>query len=770
MIFLRFVKHFRLDASGSIFILAALLIPMCVILVAGAIEYSRINSTKSQLDSYALIASQQGTNAARIALSQVTNPQQTDINNAISTGTTAANNAFTQMAAKVKSATATPTSTGAFNSTSNVINVNLNYTAQFNFVFKFMSTVFGSSFAGKNNTNLTVAVQRGLADGTELLHEDFQLGNNNYQTGFNYNGTSFPAWKTTNTWMSGNAHTMMQYGDATGPTGKGVLALNDYGNTSISTPINFPANGAYELRYWYHSETHYSQLSPGYLCGSTNADVSNDWTSFSSNLKFTNTNATTLGWIAAYTSNYPAQQNRIAVYLDPATSTTTPPSNISPTTNGLIDVCTYSENWIQRSVMINITTTGTYWLTFQSEKGTSGSGGMLSTVQVCFTACAGSVAEPNPYKRIEVGNNNAPYVFYDGFNQGNRNVTSWAYQSPIQDGTEFQYQTIYNISNMSSNSLADITLRTYNFPVNIFTPQGTYQYNSIGGIDTTTFSNPWVAAPLDMFFPATLSTNFQGGPPPSSSYTSGYRSFEKKVFLTPGYYLVSYTNSFSSGLAFGNLPSTSTTYCTDDPDTYGTLTQQQLYKDFPSLASNPYWGRSSPGTSYDDVNVSMGHDQLVTHYARTASIYNVSVYYAYSMVAPDVSLGNVAYNSIHYCNYVHAIYFPFQSLIKIQKPNYYWLLFRGAADGYIMPNIEFFYPIINNISILPIAGLTQATDSSIYNNINYTNNTITNRNWTITPYPSTKNLKVHAIAVPDPQPGTSIDLSRNGYTYSITAQ
>jgi Flp pilus assembly protein TadG len=159
MIFLRFVKHFRLDASGSIFILAALLIPMAVMVVAGAIEYSRINSTKSQLDSYALIASQQGTNAARIALSQVTNPQQTDIKNAISTGTTAANNAFTQMAAKVKSATATPTSTGAFNSTTNVINVNLNYTAQFNFVFKFMSTVFGSNFSGKNNTNLTVAVQ-----------------------------------------------------------------------------------------------------------------------------------------------------------------------------------------------------------------------------------------------------------------------------------------------------------------------------------------------------------------------------------------------------------------------------------------------------------------------------------------------------------------------------------------------------------------------------------------------------------------------------------
>jgi hypothetical protein len=97
--------------------------------------------------------------------------------------------------------------------------------------------------------------------------------------------------------------------------------------------------------------------------------------------------------LEASTPNYSSSQGATTTYLNPSgTTTTTPtvaPDTISLTSyvasqvNPVLDYCVFSDSWTTRTVFINITKPGIYWLTFSSNGSTAdGSGAGIDNVKL----------------------------------------------------------------------------------------------------------------------------------------------------------------------------------------------------------------------------------------------------------------------------------------------------------------------------------------------------------------------------------------------------
>jgi Flp pilus assembly protein TadG len=158
---------------------------------------------------------------------------------------------------------------------------------------------------------------------------------------------------------------------------------NDKGNSSISTLTYLPA-GSYELRYNYASRVNYPSYEPTYLCGSSASDL--DWA-----------NSSTTSWSGSMASAY--RTNQINVYLDLNPANNQPPQHTTLdgteqlAGSNLIDMCLYGQSWIQRSVSINVTTAGYYWLSFAADGGNDSFGGSIDDIMLCQVSCSGSVQD-----------------------------------------------------------------------------------------------------------------------------------------------------------------------------------------------------------------------------------------------------------------------------------------------------------------------------------------------------------------------------------------
>ena len=107
--------------------------------------------------------------------------------------------------------------------------------------------------------------------------------------------------------------------------------------------------------------------------------------------------------------------NQINVYLDANTNGTIPThTTIDGTENlggsNLIDMCVYSQSWIERSVRITISTAGYYWLSFAADGQNDSYGGQLDNIRLCNGTCAGSVEDNFPSAWIS-----SPTLFEDTF-------------------------------------------------------------------------------------------------------------------------------------------------------------------------------------------------------------------------------------------------------------------------------------------------------------------------------------------------------------------
>jgi hypothetical protein len=402
------------------------------------------------------------------------------------------------------------------------------------------------------------------------------------------------------------------------------------GNSSITANVYLPA-GSYELRYNYSGRVDYPNYDPAYLCGSTAGDLG--WANDRKSASWGVTNA--------------LRTNQINVYLDANTNGTIPThATIDGTEqlggSNLIDMCVYSQSWIERSVRINVSTAGYYWLSFAADGQNDSYGGQLDNIRLCNGTCAGSVQDNFPAAWT------GTVLFEDTF------------ESPQYSGGF--YSTNGNMGNSLGTSGAS---------------SGWPAQAAAGWANAPTNQLPyWLA----------------GCPQASQCIELGWgeNSLVSRPFLLdPGYYRVTY--DYISEITFSGL---SGVYCGADPSSANIST----------LSSHSGTGVirvlnvTNPGPLTEDtstVGVFMSHAQL-------ASTPNLSTTLGATLTYtnPDGTVTAIAANppnSVSLTNYDPSQNNPLLDIcgyaassqqrtayVLIQKPAYYWLTFAalGSADSF----------------------------------------------------------------------------------------
>jgi hypothetical protein len=205
--------------------------------------------------------------------------------------------------------------------------------------------------------------------GDILLRETFESGeaaaNNGWTYVRNYNG-----WTTTNEGLELSA------GYKQGaPEGRSVGELVADRSIGITRRVTLRA-GRHELRYWYAraawrpTPAYDTAYDPAPICAPKADDV-------------------------AWATADPAQPSRMAVYL----SADTPgwsvnwmgmlPTNPAWRPSDLLETCIYARGWVERSIIINVPSSGDYWLTFAGQTSISGEGAQIDDIRLCVDRCAG---------------------------------------------------------------------------------------------------------------------------------------------------------------------------------------------------------------------------------------------------------------------------------------------------------------------------------------------------------------------------------------------
>ncbi len=409
------------------------------------------------------------------------------------------------------------------------------------------------------------------------------------------------------------------------------------GNSSISTSV-YLAAGSYELRYNYAGRIDYPNYDPAYLCGTTAADLS-----WANETKTANSQHVTSA----------LRTNQINVYLDPNTTGTIP---LHTTIDGsqqlggsdLIDMCVYSQSWVQRSVRINITTAGFYWLSFAADGASDSYGGQLDNIMLCNETCNGAVQDNFPTAWTS-----SPTLFEDTFE-------SPGYVSGNNGGG--YYNTNGNMG---------------------------YSYGTSGGAASgwpSQSASGWANAPTNQ-----LPYWLQGCPEGTQCIELGWGSnslVSRPFLLDPGYYEIQYR--YVSEVTFSNL---SGVYCGATP----------AAANISSLSSRSGTGinrviGANHGTLTEDTNtvgVFMSHARAGQHAncqhdaRRDDQIHQPRRSTSTTPTDPPNSINLTSYNPaqsnplLDICGYAagaqtRTVY------VMIQKPAYYWLTFAalGSADAF----------------------------------------------------------------------------------------
>ena len=318
------------------------------------------------------------------------------------------------------------------------------------------------------------------------------------------------------------------------------------GNSSITTLVYIPS-GSYELRYNYASRVSYPNYEPVYLCSSAASDLS--WANDTNSQGGPVANA--------------LRTNQMNVYLDLNNSA----SNVPPTHttidgtqqldgSNLIDLCVYSLDWVERSVSINVTTAGYYWLTFAADGTSDSYGAQLDNVRLCQVSCPGSLQD-----NFSTAWPTSTLLFNDNL------------ESPTYSGSPYNSNGNLNNSYGASNYF-------------------------------TTAGNGWANAPTNqtVYWTTGCSQGVQcvelgGG-------SNGLMS--KPLLLVPGYYQISY--KYLSQVIFANLGST--VYCGATPGTANISGLSSTTNGVIPAASN-----YSTGAVKNDTNIVamfMSHPQMAS--------------------------------------------------------------------------------------------------------------------------------------------------------------
>jgi hypothetical protein len=377
--------------------------------VAGlALDYAFVVKTKGELDNVALVAATNAATSARNLLNVAgTGSNRLDAT-AATEGQTVGSGYFTDQSALVKNASVTD-KTVTVTRTGNTVSAKVTYSAN-------VSTFIAKSF-GVPTFSISGDVKRlvGMMDTTPTGSGAGAVVDENWVLPA---GTSpqitDAATPVINDWYSGTKGTVSPLAsdqsvtkpDGTPVTGS-VLRVGNPDN-SIAPLISkkvYLEQGSYELRYWYKSTVIYPDYDPTFVCGTVEKEM--NWAN-ADRYKLTSSARVTSGINTTQTS-------RAGVYLNPILTDPLsapipqitdfrPPPMPAPTSLRLsshpnsgspysgqnrVDICAYSSSWIQRSIPIEVTAAGYFWLNFVSEppwavaSRQSRTGFYLGPVQLC---------------------------------------------------------------------------------------------------------------------------------------------------------------------------------------------------------------------------------------------------------------------------------------------------------------------------------------------------------------------------------------------------
>ncbi len=389
----RRLAAFGRDQRGAVAYLTAMLVVVMVGLTGLAVDYGSAVVQKGRLDAAAQAAATSGANAARnlLQLNMTQNTQFDAI--ALAEGERVATEAFIGQLGRSSNLTVNSRYV-VISRVGNTISAQIDYDADFQPTF---SQMFGmDSMMVKGSGSIIV----GLLDNppsSKLVEEVWDVA------------TASAATRTIidPVYRDWSIQDGMPKVGPTNDSRAGRMAMGVGGgyNNSIAKKVYMPA-GFYELRYWYKSAVIYPAYDPAFICDSPGPD-NVDWAMSDKYTEYTG---------SAVRTGSP-QSARLAVFLhpvkqDPRLATAPPPT--AQFTNR-IDTCAYAGRWIQRSIGLQITDSGYFWLAFVGDAlATSDKrGGWIGTVKLCIASCGEPAVNNYPYARGEVLMNetfNSPIV------------------------------------------------------------------------------------------------------------------------------------------------------------------------------------------------------------------------------------------------------------------------------------------------------------------------------------------------------------------------
>ena len=408
------------------------------------------------------------------------------------------------------------------------------------------------------------------------------------------------------------------------------------GNSSISTKIYLPA-GSYEMRYNYVSRVDYPNYDPTYLCGTTASDLS--WAN--------DTNSPS-GPVA-----HALRTNQINVYLDANTTGSAPLHTTIDGTqqlagSNLIDMCVYAQNWIERSVRVNVTTAGYYWLSFAADGQNDSFGAQIDNIRFCNGSRAGSVQDNFPSAWTS-----SPTLFEDTFESPTytANLTPYA-------NTQGNLNTSFGTSGASSG-----------WPSQSTSGWATAPYNEVTYNLSSTYAEQGIqAVELDTY-----------------NASSSNRAINRSFLLDPGYYKVSYyyiADAIFSGASTScsAAPNASTVagYVISgtasgkvrfSPSSVYTLNKDTnllgVFMSNGQIVSTPIGGGGlNAQTSFNNPDGTVSTTPTVSPYAVSLPSYNAS------QNNPLIDI----------CSYA-ASWQAGTTYVTVTKPGYYWLTFAALGTG-----------------------------------------------------------------------------------------
>jgi hypothetical protein len=415
-------------------------------------------------------------------------------------------------------------------------------------------------------------------------------------------------------------------------------ATHSAGNSSISNKTYYTA-GTYEIRYSYTARIDYPDYDPTYICASTAADLA--WANDS--------NETGLPYGPSV-----ARSNQLNVYFDAdqnglAPTHTTLDGTQTLAGSNMIDQCVYATSWVQRSITINVTTAGYYWLSFAADGANDSYGAQLDAISVCHVSCSGSITDPFPSDWTS-----SPLLFEDSF------------ESPSSSGT----------INTSKVLDADYGASNNGWPNQTASGWATGPYDQVALLRGSSLVDDG-------------SQSLELDSAKSGSQTSSRRSVSRSFYLDPGYYAISY--DYISGVKFNGVNATNCTYA---PSSSSALT---AYSSTTSTAgkslitnASGYWPADTNAVAVFMSNslqasypVGNGGLNSTTYYTNPGSSTTTST----PTVAPD-AVSTSSYNTaqmnpvLDYCNYASA-WTARTTYVRITKPGSYWLTIGavGAASS-----------------------------------------------------------------------------------------